>query len=174
MSPQLDDGPDRPAAGVILEVPGPLRAALLPVATCVAVLALLTAYTATGAAGESPARITVTDARVFRPANTEATAALFTVQNSGGTADTLLSVDSPVLGPGMLTRTVVRDGAGRMTPAGPVAVPAHGAVTMDPAGLDVMIQRPPRLPLGERIPFVLRFRNSGEVRVEAVVVRPGA
>lgn len=166
--------PDRPADVTVLAVPGPLRAALVPVATCVAVLALLTAYTTTGAAGEPPARISVTDARVFRPTNTEATAALFTIRNSGGTADTLLSVDSPVLGAAMLTRTVVRDGGGRMAPAGPVTVPAHGAVTMDPAGLDVMIQRPPQLPLGERVPFVLHFRNSGDVHVEAVVVRPGA
>ncbi|MFI9100597.1 copper chaperone PCu(A)C [Streptomyces fildesensis] len=174
-TPVNDD--DRPASasdGIVLEVPGAVRAALVPVATCVAVLALLTAYTTTGAAGEPPARIAVTDARVFRPTNTEATAAFFTLRNSGGTDDILLSVDSPVLGPAMLTRTVVRDGAGRMTPAGPVAVRAHSAVTMDPAGLDVMIPRPPRLPLGERVPFVLRFRDSGDVRVEAVVVRPGA
>lgn len=175
MSPANDTGPGGPGGGVILEVPGPLRAALVPVACCVAVLALLTAYTTTGAAGETPARITVTDSRVFQSAaGTEATAAFFTLRNSGGTADTLVSVYSPVLGPGMLTRTAVRDGAGRMAPAGPVAVPAHGAVTMDPAGLDVMIRRPPPMPLGERMPFVLRFRDSGEVRVEAVVVRPGA
>ncbi|MDJ0369866.1 copper chaperone PCu(A)C [Streptomyces sp. H10-C2] len=166
--------PASPADRPIRPLPGPLRAALVPVAACAAALVLLTAYTATGSAGEAPARISVSDARVFRPTNAEATAALFTIRNSGGTADLLLSLDSPLLGDAMLARTVVRDGGGRMTPAGPVAVPARGAVTMDPAGLDAMILRPPQLRLGQRVPFVLRFRDSGEIRVEAVVVRPGA
>ncbi|MEI5098002.1 hypothetical protein RB200_04255 [Streptomyces sp. PmtG] len=53
-------------------------------------------------------------------------------------------------------------------------VPARKRITMEPDGLDVML-RPQRAPrLGDELRFVLRFRHSGEVRVTAVVVRPGS
>ncbi|WFB10842.1 copper chaperone PCu(A)C [Streptomyces sp. LX-29] len=149
------------------------RPALVPVGAGVLSLVLLSGYTATGAAGEPPARIEVVDARVDWPGHREATAAFFDIRNTGGSDDTLESVDSPALGITVLGR---RSGAGRdarMRPTGPVEVPAQGRLRMTRDTLDVMILDPPALKPGQRVPFTLWFRDSGPIRVTAVTAGPG-
>ncbi|WKX73515.1 copper chaperone PCu(A)C [Streptomyces sp. XD-27] len=149
-----------------------VRAALAPVAASVLALAGLTAWAATGAAG-SPAQPSVIAARMLVPTNPDVTAAFFDLRNDGGVDDELVRVTSPETGRAMLSRTVVRKGAGAMRMVPSVALPAGGTVRMSASGVDVMVEDPPRLRVGERVPFVLHFRDSGQVRVEAVVIRPG-
>lgn len=148
------------------------RAALVPVAACAVALGGLTAWTASGAAGR-PASVTVEDARVLVPFGTDDTAAFFRLRNAGDTDDELVGIDVPSARGAMLSRVVDKNGAGTMRMVHSATVPAHDTLTMSPHGLDVMVSGPPRLRVGDRLPFVLRFRESGEVRAEAVVVRPG-
>ncbi|MBL1096629.1 copper chaperone PCu(A)C [Streptomyces coffeae] len=151
-----------------------LRAALAPVVACVLTLAGLVAWTAAGAAG-SPAEVEVTRARVLLPSNPEATAAFFDLRNTGGAADELLRVTTPSADRAMLSRRVVRRGAGSMRMVSSARIAAHGTLRMSAEELDVMLRPAPRrLRAGDRVPFVLHFRGSGRVRVEAVAVRPGA
>ncbi|MEH6375774.1 copper chaperone PCu(A)C [Streptomyces sp. KLMMK] len=148
------------------------RAALVPVLACAVTLGGLGAWTASGAAGRPPA-VTVEDARVLLPFGRDDTAAFFRVRNDGDVDDELVGVDAPTAGGAMLSRTVVRKGAGTMQMVRSVTVPAGGTLEMSPHGLDVMVSAPPRLRLGDRLPVVLKFRGAGAVRVEAEVVRPG-
>ncbi|MFH8367181.1 copper chaperone PCu(A)C [Streptomyces sp. NPDC018031] len=148
------------------------RAALVPVAAGALTLAGLVLWTASGAAG-SPADPVVTRARVLLPANPDTTAAFFDVRNRGGADDVLLEVTSPDTGRTMLSRVEVRDGAGTMRMVPSVSLPAGATLRMSTAGVDVMIDDPPAVRVGDRVPFVLRFRDSGRVRVDALVVRAG-
>ncbi|MFF3557965.1 copper chaperone PCu(A)C [Streptomyces tsukubensis] len=160
--------PWRRAAG------GALSAAYVPVVTCVTALMLLTAYTKTGAAGEPPARISVGNARIFVPPNTESTAAFFDITNTGATGDVLTSVSSPELRSTMLGQRVTEDGAGRMEPLDALAIPARSRVNMTPYDVDVMVMDPPKLKAGDKVRFELWFRSSGRVVVDAVTVPLGA
>ncbi|MCX5384673.1 copper chaperone PCu(A)C [Streptomyces sp. NBC_00083] len=163
--PAERSSPPRRRAGA-----GALSAALVPVVTCVTALLLLTAYTSTGAAGDAPARISVSNARIFVPPNSENTAAFFDISNTGATGDVLTSVSSPRLGGVMLGRRVTKDGAGHMEPLDSLPIPARGRVQMTPYGVDVMVEDPPELKAGDKVRFDLRFRDSGQVTVEAVTV----
>ena len=147
-----------------------LRAVAAPLGASCGALALLVAYTATGAAGEAPPRITVVDARIIAaPAGSDATAAYFEVRNAGSSKDTLLYADSTELGLSMLRRTVRRTGTGRTDPVWAVDVPAGGTVRMAPGGLGVVILDPPELKAGQTLPYTLWFRQSGRVVVRATV-----
>lgn len=151
-----------------------LRAAVPALAACAVALGGLTAWTAIGAAGR-PACLGVTDARVILPFGGDAqTAAFFQLRNTGGSDDDLVAVTSPDTGHAQLAHTFVRAGTGTMAMAASATVPAHGTLSMSPYGLDVMVDldHPPRLRAGELVPFVLHFRDSGSIRIAAVVVRP--
>ncbi|MBR8642804.1 copper chaperone PCu(A)C [Streptomyces tuirus] len=151
---------------------GAVRAALVPLGTCVAALLLLTAYTATGAAGDPPPRISVSNGRIFMPSNPQSTAAFFDISNTGAAEDVLESVSSPELGITMFNRRVTKDGAGRMESLNTIRIPAGGVVRMSPYSVDVMIYDPPKLKPGDKVPFDLWFRYSGRVRVDAVATPP--
>ncbi|MFF8812607.1 copper chaperone PCu(A)C [Streptomyces pactum] len=155
-----------------MRVPTAARAALVPVAASALTLAGLSAWAGSGAAG-SPSEPVVTRARVLLPANPDTTAAFFDIRNQGGADDELVEVSSPAAGRAMLSRVEVRDGAGTMRMVPSVRLPAGGTLRMSTAGVDVMVDDPPSVRVGDRMPFVLRFRDAGPVRVEAVVVRPG-
>ncbi|WP_327748145.1 copper chaperone PCu(A)C [Streptomyces europaeiscabiei] len=147
-----------------------LRAVAAPLGASCGALALLVAYTATGAAGDPPPRITVVDARIIAaPAGSNATAAYFEVRNAGSSKDTLLYADSPQLGVSMLRRTVRPTWTGRTDPVRAVDVPAGGTVRMAPGGLGVVILDPPELKAGQTLPYTLWFRQSGSVVVRATV-----
>lgn len=148
------------------------RAALVPVAASVLTLAGLSVWTAMGAAG-SPAEPVVTRARVLLPTNPDATAAFFDIRNRGGADDELLKVTSPATGRTMLSRVVVRNGAGTMRMLPSVPLPAGETLRMSTANVDVMVDDPPSVREGDKMPFVLHFRDSGRVPVDAVVVHPG-
>ncbi|MBZ3905527.1 copper chaperone PCu(A)C [Streptomyces griseiscabiei] len=147
-----------------------LRAAAAPSAASLCALALLVAYTATGAAGDAPPRITVGYARIVpAPEGADSTAAYFEIRNTGASRDTLLYADSTELGVSVLRRTVRRTGTGRTEPAWAVDVPPGGTVRMAPGGLGVVILDPPVLTSGQTVPYTLWFRRSGRVVVRATV-----
>ncbi|MEV0937335.1 copper chaperone PCu(A)C [Streptomyces phaeochromogenes] len=147
-----------------------LRAVAAPLGASCGALALLVAYTATGAAGEAPPRITIVDARIIAaPAGSDSTAAYFEVRNTGSSKDTLLYADSTELGLSILRRTVRRTGTGRTDPVWAVDVPAGGTVRMAPGGLGVVVLDPPVLKAGQTVPYTLWFRQSGRVVVRATV-----
>ncbi|MFI1397098.1 copper chaperone PCu(A)C [Streptomyces sp. NPDC020681] len=152
-----------------------LTTALVPLAACSLTLAGLTTWTASGAAG-SPPRIEVGDSRVFLPygGRTE-TAAFFRITNTGGSDDLLTAVTSPAVDRAMLSRHVnTDDGAGFMRMIDSADVPAGGTLTMSPSGVDVMVRTKGRWRVGDTIPFVLHFRDSGRVETVAAVIRPGS
>lgn len=147
-----------------------LRAVAAPLGASCGALALLAAYTATGAAGVAPPRITVVNACIVEaPAGSDSTAAYFEVRNAGSSKDTLLYADSPELGVSMLRRTVRRTGTGRTDPVRAVDVPPGGTIRMAPGGLGVVILDPPELKPGQTLPYTLWFRQSGRVVVRATV-----
>jgi copper(I)-binding protein len=164
--------PPRPLWRRLVES-GAVRSALVPVGTCVAVLLLLSAYTAVGAAGEPPGVIEVNGARVFQPDGSANTMAFFSLTNAGGAEDVLESVSSPDLGVTVLARTAWENGKSRMELVGPVALPAGGSLRMDPSTVRVAVLDPPDLELGEEIRFDLWFRDSGRTEATAVTVNPG-
>jgi copper(I)-binding protein len=147
-----------------------LRAVAPPLGASCAALALLVVYAATGAAGDPPPRITVADARIMAaPAGSGSTAAYFEIRNTGRSKDTLLFADSPELGVSILRRTARRTGTGRTDPVWAVDVPAGGTVRMAPGGLGVVILDPPALRAGQKVTYLLWFRQSGKVAVRASV-----
>ncbi|SFF59786.1 hypothetical protein SAMN05216251_120143 [Actinacidiphila alni] len=150
-----------------------LRTALVPVAAVAVTLFGLLLYASSGAAGTPPARITVSGGRILAPTNPEHTAAFFTLRNTGGTDDTLVSVGSPQLGPVMIARTAVADGAGRMVRSAGIPVPAGGTYAMTPSGGDLMLPAASWLTPGRTVDFDLRFAGGGTVRARAVVVPLG-
>lgn len=109
-----------------------LLAALAPVAVCGLALGGLSTWTAYGNAG-SPARIRVTDGKVFLPsAGVPETAAFFRVANSGGSADRLLEVTTAEAGAGSprLSRHLMTGtGSASAQTVASVAVPAGGSST---------------------------------------------
>ncbi|MFF7449734.1 MULTISPECIES: copper chaperone PCu(A)C [unclassified Streptomyces] len=152
-----------------------LLAALAPIAACGLALGGLSVWTAYGHAG-SPARITVTEGRVFLPTGgSSVTAAFFRITNSGGSQDRLLRVTSAeVGGAGTLSRhrMVTANTASRQTVTS-VPVPAGDSLAMSPSGLDVIVPVDRKWQAGDLIAFTLHFERSGPIHDLAVVVRPG-
>ena len=124
-----------------------------------------------GTSGSAP--IVVTGAYVREPAPpTDAAAAYFTVYNTTGTADRLLSV---VTGAGQTSvlHTLVN---GQMNPAPDGAViPAHGTLVLSTGTGHVMIEKlfGPLKP-GQSVNLALTFAGAGTIDVSAPVIALGA
>ncbi|MEV6479725.1 copper chaperone PCu(A)C [Streptomyces sp. NPDC051576] len=151
-----------------------LLAALAPVAVCAIALGGLTTWVQAGKAG-SPARIAVSNSRVFLPYGDNAeTAAFFDLANLGGSDDRLVKVTSSAAsGDITLSRHRMLDGgAASKADVTSAAVPAGGELTMSPSSLDVTLTARTRLRAGDLVPFTLHFERGGPVETIAVVVRP--
>jgi copper(I)-binding protein len=152
-----------------------LLAAVAPIAACAVALGGLTTWVTSGNAG-SPARITVTEGRVFLPyGDVRDTAAFFRITNSGGADDRLLKVTSSAVGEDMaLSRhRMISDSAASAETVDSARVPAGGSLAMSPFGLDVTLRAQPGWQEGTYVPFTLHFERGGRIEVQAVVVRPG-
>ncbi|MCD9586446.1 copper chaperone PCu(A)C [Streptomyces samsunensis] len=143
-----------------------VRAALVPVGGCALALALLTGYTATGAAGEPTPRIRVSGGRVVQSTGQTA-AAYFEIRNVGDTDDTLIFADSPELGVSML-REPDRKRPGTVRRPKAVTVRAHSTLRMSREGIHVALLDPPTLRPGQRVSFNLWFSVRGRVGAEAM------
>ncbi|MBD0748086.1 copper chaperone PCu(A)C [Streptomyces sp. CBMA152] len=152
-----------------------LLAALVPVAVCGVALGGLTGWAGAGKAG-SPARITVSNGRVFLPfSDGVQTAAFFDIVNRGGADDRLVEVTSSGAdGEIDLSRhRMAGTTAAYRESVGSATVRAGGDLSMSPQGLDVPLRPRARWQAGDLVSFTLRFEHSGEVKARAVVVRPG-
>ncbi|MFC9878385.1 copper chaperone PCu(A)C [Streptomyces libani] len=151
----------------------PLSAVAVPLLTCLVTLNALALWTVTGNAG-TPAKLSVPEGRVLIAGGSEATAAFFTIRNTGGADDVLTGVTGPAGHRTMLSRNVdIGNNARSMAMVRTVTVPAGAALTMMPDTLDVMVSPPPRLAPGDRLTFTLHFRHSPPQTVRARAVRPG-
>ncbi|WP_037641639.1 copper chaperone PCu(A)C [Streptomyces bicolor] len=152
-----------------------LLAALAPIAACGVALGGLTTWVNSGSAG-SPARIAVTDGRVFLPyGDVRDTAAFFRITNTGGADDRLLRVTSSAVG-GETALSRHRMTGGHMAYAQTVdsaRVPAGGGLAMSPFGVDVTLRAKAGWRPGDLVPFTLHFEHGGRVEASAVVIRPG-
>ena len=95
------------------------------------------------------------------------------IQNQGGEPDQLIGATSDASVTTEVHRTLVEDGVMRMRPAGPVEVPAGGAVMLQPGGLHIMlIDLKQDLVAGERLAVTLHFARAGDLLVDAEVRAP--
>jgi len=157
-----------PATAAAVRVVGP------PVSAAVLLICVLTAWVTSGGFGTvARVRIAVADATVPVPATPGLTAAYLTIRNSGDEADELLSVSTTSAGQTMLADNASTDGSGSMTRLSGIEVPAHGSVSLDPFGTDVMLMNAHPLHVGQTVTLVLDFREAGEVTVQATVTAPG-
>jgi copper(I)-binding protein len=163
-------GPGRPR-GTGAEL---IWAGLAPVVCAVALIGLLSAWVATGGAGTvSRVTIRVGLAAVALPSSSTPDAAdtYVTITNLGG-PDTLRSVRSPEAGRVVFVRHA-GSAAGPGIAVRQVAIPAHGTLSLNPFGLDIVLQDPGSLTVGATVPLVLTFRHAGPVTVYAAVTPPG-
>ncbi|QBF24960.1 copper chaperone PCu(A)C [Pseudomonas tructae] len=106
------------------------------------------------------------------PPNAPNVAAYFVVHNNGKTADTLLSVDSPISDDAQLHEHVHKDGLMKMQQVPSVEVPAGGDLKFAPGAYHVMLMQPKDRSLltdGKRFPLTLHFKNAGDITVEVAV-----
>ncbi|HEY7008885.1 MAG TPA: copper chaperone PCu(A)C [Jatrophihabitantaceae bacterium] len=114
--------------------------------------------------------IVVTNAYVRPPAPpTKTAAAYFTIYNTTGTPDRLLSVTT-----GAGAESVLHTAGMKPAPDG-IVVPAHGKLVLSTGDGHVMIEQlfGPLLP-GETVNMNLQFENAGVVPVTAKVIALGA
>jgi len=157
------------------------RAAAGPVICAAVVIALMSAWVATGGAGTitvNRVRILVTLAAIPMHSLTPGPADVpqpdagcyLTIRNLSGTPDVLMSVSSRVAKRVILTR---RTGSAKSVVTG-LAIPAHGTLTLSPSGDDAVLIGGPLLLAGQQVPLTLTFRQAGQVPIEATVTIPGA
>lgn len=128
-------------------------------------LALLAAC---GQVGE--ANIDVSDAWA-RPTRGDAPGAVYiTIENKGGKDDRLVAVMTDHAAMAMVHQTEMSNGVARMRMAGEINIPAESTVKMIPGGTHIMLEGL-RTPLhkGDSFPLVLKFRDSGDAKVDVRV-----
>ncbi|MGH8379674.1 copper chaperone PCu(A)C [Pseudomonas sp.] len=106
------------------------------------------------------------------PPNAPNVAAYFVVHNNGTSADTLLSVDSPISGDAQLHEHMHKDGLMKMQQVQSVEVPAGGELKFAPGAYHVMLMQPKDRSLltdGKHFPLTLHFKNAGDITVEVAV-----
>jgi copper(I)-binding protein len=106
------------------------------------------------------------------PPNAPTVAAYFVIQNSGKTADRLVSVDSPIAGEAQLHEHVMKGDLMKMQQVPSVDVPAGGNVTFAPMAYHVMLVNLKDRSLlsdGKRFPLTMHFEKAGDVTVEVSV-----
>jgi copper(I)-binding protein len=178
-----------PAAGGQRSWAGELvRAAAAPVICAAALIGLLSAWVSIGGAGTvSRVRIQVTLAAIpmtsfaaSRDAAAGRAGAYLTIRNRSGSADELTGASSPAASRVILTRPAAGGalgagpGAGVGSAVAGLRIPAHGAVTLTPFGVDVVLIGAAGLRAGQHVPLALVFRQAGRVTIEATVTPPGA
>lgn len=160
--------PMNPALAAAIRTVGP------PVSAAVLLICMLTFWVTSGGFGTvAQVKITVGGATVPMPATPGITAAYLTIKNSGDEADELVSVRTASASESMLIQNTTTGSSGDMHEVPGVAVPAHGSVTLNPFGADVMLSNTKPLHVGETVTLILTFQKIGDVTVQATVTPPG-
>jgi copper(I)-binding protein len=129
-----------------------------------AVVALVTC------AGESGA-LRVLDAYAAEPVTPDAAAVYFRVVNPGAAPDTLLAAECGIAARAAVHAQRAAGGMVHMHPAGPVTVPAEGALQLQPGGLHLMLEGLTVMPrAGDTIHVTLRFARAGAIPVRVPVI----
>ena len=119
--------------------------------------------------------ITVSDAWASpTPGGVAVSAGYMTITNNSAAEDRLLAVTSPRANTVDVHRMSMEGAMMQMRPAGELAIPAGGVLTLSPNGLHLMfndVTSP--FTDGETIPLQLHFEHGGDVDV-AMPVRAGA
>lgn len=99
------------------------------------------------------------------------TAAFLTIENSGGTADSLVEVTASAPATASLHSTTYADGVARMRPLDEgLEIPPGKTVVLRPGGPHIMVENlAEQLEAGETLQMRLRFLRSGERMVEVEV-----
>jgi copper(I)-binding protein len=153
------------------------RAALAPLACAAVLIALLSGWVLAGGAGTiTRVRIEVTLAALPLPSFSllapvsRPIPAYLVIHNLASTQDELVSARTPASARVVLTR----HGADLATAVPALPVPAHGTVSLDPFGPDLVLTAPRRLAAGDTVALTLEFRHAGKITVQALVTAPGA
>lgn len=91
-----------------------------------------------------------------------------TIENTGGTADRLISATADVAGRTEIHEMAVKDGVMTMRPMNEgVEIPAHGEVALKPGGYHLMLMELKQpLKAGESFSGTLTFEKAGTVKVK--------
>jgi len=154
------------------------RAAAGPVICAVVLIALLSAWVASGGAGTlTPVRLKITLAAVpqrgFTVKAADAVSAAYTylvIRNLSSTPDELVAVRTPVARRVLLTE---RTGSGQQVPVHGLVIPGNGTLSLSPLTTDVVLENPSPFEATRDVPLTLVFRNAGTVTIEAPVTPPG-
>ena len=97
------------------------------------------------------------------------------LMNEGGSADTLISVETDIAEVVELHETKMENDVMKMSPVqGGIEVPGGGSAELKPGGLHVMlINLKEELVPGEKISLTLNFEKSGPMKVEAEIREMG-
>ena len=120
---------------------------------------------------QRPAGISVDGAWARAASGAGATSAIYLKIHNAGTADDqLIGARSDAARTVEVHRSSMDNGIMRMSPAGPVPVPAGGDVALEPGGLHVMLMDlPADLAEGSKIDLTLVFEVAGDVPVRVPV-----
>ncbi|MFI9270158.1 copper chaperone PCu(A)C [Kitasatospora sp. NPDC052896] len=152
------------------------RRASLGGAALAAVLAAGAVVVACGGSGHpTAAKLSVTNPYIPLPAGDGMAAAYLTVENQGGSPDTLVKVTSP----GASSITLHRSTDTTMEEVSDLPVPADGELQLSRGGLHLMIMGWQRKPaVGDQLELDLTFAHSGTIAVQVPVkpltYRPGS
>jgi copper(I)-binding protein len=115
--------------------------------------------------------LTVVNAYAAEPVTDESAVVYFTVRNGTEVADTLVRAATPIAATADVHREMSMGGMMHMEPAGPVAVPAGGALRLEPGGMHLMLEHLTRRPrVGDTLDVTLTFSRAGPIQVRVPVV----
>jgi periplasmic copper chaperone A len=118
--------------------------------------------------------IALRDAYSYEPVLGDVGAVYFTVENRGGTADTLTAVEVDGALVAMLHEQVGQGERVEMRHLGSLVLPAHTSATLKPGGMHVMVEGFTRPPVaGDTLLMTVRFAKAGPVQVRAAVLAYG-
>ena len=124
--------------------------------------------TAAMAADSQPVAIQISDAWIRASAAGQSSGAGYMViTNKSSAPDRLLAASSPAAGRVELHTTVTEGGATKMVEIKEVVITANGTTKFIPAGNHVMfLQIKGPFKVGDVVPVTLKFKNSGEIKVD--------
>jgi copper(I)-binding protein len=143
---------------------------LLPALLCAATLSAT--FTSSAAAADfTLAGLELNDlwVRASAPGQTNG-AGYLQINNSGATADRLVSAQADAARRVELHTVITEDGVAKMRQVSGVDIPAHASAKLSPGGFHVMfLQLAGPFEQGTTVPVVLKFEKAGEIRVNFTV-----
>lgn len=133
-------------------------------------LTLAAILTAPGGVSASGVMVTEAFARASTTPMATSGAAYVSLMNHATEADRLVSVSTPAARTAEIHTSEMVDGVMKMAPAGPLDLPLHGTLTMQPGGYHIMLiglVKP--LKKGDEIEINLTFEKAGAVMVRVPV-----